>query len=115
MISVFRQRRGHRTSGRRWPGETCEQRRLSAPIAVRHPDKERVVVMKQRLRTYTAYGIACLIAWAIILPAAAALDSKAVLHTTLVLCGGWWIGWISATIARAVYPPAAGWRQRPAG
>ncbi len=71
--------------------------------------------MKQRLRTYTAYGIACLIAWAIVLPAAAALDSKAVLHTTLVLCGGWWIGWISATIARAVYPPAARWRQRPAG
>jgi threonine/homoserine/homoserine lactone efflux protein len=81
---------------------------------VRHPNKERVVVMKQRLRTYTAYSIGCVIAWAIILPAAAVLDSKAILHTALVLCGGWWIGWISATIARAVYPPSARWRQRPA-
>jgi hypothetical protein len=93
----------------------CEQRRLSARIAVRHPNKERVVVMRQRLRTYTGYGIGCVIAWAIILPAVAVLDSKDILHIVLVLCGGWWIGWISATIARAVYPPSARWRERPAG
>lgn len=71
--------------------------------------------MKQLLRTYTAYSISCVIAWAIILPAAVALDSKYILHTVLVLCGGWWIGWISATIARALYPPSARWRQQPAG
>jgi hypothetical protein len=41
------------------------------------------------------------------------LDSKDILRTVVVLCGGWWIGWISATIARAVYPPAR-WRKRPA-
>jgi threonine/homoserine/homoserine lactone efflux protein len=70
--------------------------------------------MKQRLRTYTAYSIGCVIAWAIILPAAAVLDSNDILHTALVLCGGWWIGWISATIARAVYPPPTKWRQRTA-
>jgi hypothetical protein len=82
---------------------------------VRHPNKERVVVMKQRLRTYTAYSIGCVIAWAILLPAVAALDSKDILHTVAVLCGGWWIGWISATIARGVYPPPTRWRQRSAG
>jgi hypothetical protein len=64
-------------------------------------------------RTYTAYSIGCVIAWAILLPAVAALDSKDILRTVVVLCGGWWIGWISATIARAVYPPAR-WRKRPA-
>jgi hypothetical protein len=66
----------------------------------------------KHLRTYTAYSIGCVIAWAIILPAAAALDSKDILHTVMVLCGGWWIGWISATIARAVYPPPTRWRRR---
>jgi hypothetical protein len=43
------------------------------------------------------------------------LDSKDILRTVVVLCGGWWIGWISATIARAVYPPPASWRKRPVG
>jgi hypothetical protein len=71
--------------------------------------------MKQRLRTYTAYSIGCVIAWAILLPAVAALDSRDILHTVVVLCGGWWIGWISATIARGVYPPPTRWRQPPAG
>jgi hypothetical protein len=69
----------------------------------------------KHVRTYTAYSIGCVIAWAILLPAVAALDSKDILRTVVVLCGGWWIGWISATIARAVYPPPARWRQRPAG
>jgi hypothetical protein len=26
-------------------------------------------------------------------------------HTFLLVCGGWAIGWLSATIARSVYPP----------
>lgn len=69
--------------------------------------------MRQQLRTYRAYSVGCVIAWAILLPAVAILDSKGILRTVLVLCGGWWIGWISATIARAVYPPPARWRKRP--
>jgi hypothetical protein len=68
----------------------------------------------KHVRTYTAYSIGCVIAWAILLPAVAALDSKDILRTVMVLCGGWWIGWISATIARAVYPPPARWQKRPA-
>jgi hypothetical protein len=28
--------------------------------------------------------------------------------------GGWWIGWLSATIARAVYPPPK-WHERHTG
>ena len=31
----------------------------------------------------------------------------------LIVFGGWVIGWTSATIARAIYPPPARWRQRP--
>ena len=68
----------------------------------------------KHMRTYTAYSIGCVIAWAILLPAVAALDSKDILRIVAVLCGGWWLGWISATIARAVYPPSARWRTRPA-
>jgi hypothetical protein len=70
--------------------------------------------MKQRLRTYTAYSIGCVIVWAILLAAVAALDSKDIQHNVAVVCGGWWIGWISATIARAVYPPPARWQRQAA-
>jgi hypothetical protein len=68
----------------------------------------------KHVRTYTGYSIGCVIAWAILLAAVAALDSKDIQHTVAVLCGGWWIGWISATIARAVYPPPTRWQQRAA-
>ena len=55
-------------------------------------------------KTYTAYSIACAIVWAVILALVAVLDPDR-LHTFLLVGGGWLIGWISATIARSVYPP----------
>ena len=70
--------------------------------------------MRQRLRTYTAYSVGCAIAWAILLAAVAALDSRHVLRIVAVVFAGWWIGWISATIARAVYPPPARWQRQSA-
>jgi hypothetical protein len=58
-----------------------------------------------RLRgTYTGYSIGCAIAWAVVL-AVVAVTQPGRLHTYVLVCAGWLIGWISATIARSVYPP----------
>ena len=57
-----------------------------------------------RHQSYVTYSIGCAIVWAAILGALAALDEKDRLHKILPVCGGWWMGWTSATIARYVYP-----------
>ena len=36
-------------------------------------------------------------------------------HTIVLVFGGWALGWLSATIARYVYPPPARWRREGAG
>ncbi len=61
--------------------------------------------MRRRYGTYTSYSIACAIVWAVILAGVFATADTATRHTFVLLFGGWWIGWLSATIARAVYPP----------
>lgn len=58
-----------------------------------------------RWHTYTAYSIACAIVWAFILAVVSVTADAATRHTFLLICGGWAIGWLSATIARSVYPP----------
>lgn len=55
-------------------------------------------------RTYTGYSIGCAVVWAVILTLVRAANPER-LHTFLLVCGGWFIGWTSATIARSVYPP----------
>ncbi|WP_310782046.1 hypothetical protein [Mycobacterium sp. Z3061] len=58
-----------------------------------------------RLRgTYAAYSVGCALTWAVVL-IVVALTYPDRLHTFLIFAGGWLIGWISATIARSVYPP----------
>jgi hypothetical protein len=58
-----------------------------------------------RLNSYTAYAIGSAVAWAVVWAIAAAIDpSRTVDHLVWVFTG-WVIGWTSATIARAVYPP----------
>ena len=55
--------------------------------------------------TYTAYSIGCSVVWsAILLLARRRLDAHA-RHELQIVCGGWWMGWTSATIARIGYPP----------
>ena len=61
--------------------------------------------MRRHLHTYTAYSIGCAIVWAIILAATSAETNNAARRTMMLVFGGWVIGWLSATIARAVYPP----------
>jgi len=55
-------------------------------------------------KTYTAYSIGCAVVWAVILTLVAATNPNR-LHTFVLIGAGWLIGWISATIARSVYPP----------
>jgi hypothetical protein len=60
--------------------------------------------MKRRLNTYTAYSIGCAVVWAVILTVVVSVaNNKA--HIFILLFFGWVIGWLSATIARFVYPP----------
>lgn len=66
--------------------------------------------MKLTLKTYTAYSIGCAVVWAVILGAVTSAATKETARTYLLVFGGWVIGWLSATIARAVYPPPRWWR-----
>jgi hypothetical protein len=61
--------------------------------------------MKLPFRTYTAYSIGCAVVWAVILAVVAAEGSKGTRHALILIFLGWVLGWFSATIARAVYPP----------
>jgi hypothetical protein len=61
--------------------------------------------MKFSLRTYAAYSIGCLFVWAVLLAVVESTGSTSKRHTVLLVFLGWAIGWVSATIARAVYPP----------
>jgi len=61
--------------------------------------------MKLSLKTYTAYSIGCAVVWAVILAAVESEAGKETAHTFFLLFLGWVIGWLSATIARALYPP----------
>jgi hypothetical protein len=66
---------------------------------------ERIRNMKRFSHTYTGYSIGCAIVWAVILAAVSAKADNAARHTYLLVFGGWVFGWLSATIARMVYPP----------
>ena len=61
--------------------------------------------MKFSMRTYVAYSIGCLVAWAIVLSIVGFTGSSHKKHDVLLVFLGWAIGWVSATIARYFYPP----------
>lgn len=61
--------------------------------------------MRTRLNTYTAYSIGCAVVWGVILLVARRRLDPQTRNTLQLVSGGWWIGWTSATIARAGYPP----------
>jgi len=66
--------------------------------------------MKLSFKTYTVYSISCAVVWAIIFGVVRFEASKDTEHNFTVLFFGWTIGWLSATIARSVYPPPKRWR-----
>lgn len=67
--------------------------------------------MNSRMRSYTAYSIAVGIVWAVLLLLTSLLDSASTRHNVFVVFGGFVIGWLSATIARYVYPPPKKYRR----
>ncbi len=66
--------------------------------------------MSRHLRTYTAYSVATAIVWVVILVLALLLDSSNTMHTFWLVSLGFLLGWVSATIARVVYPPPKRYR-----
>lgn len=61
--------------------------------------------MRTQRNTYTGCSIGCAGVWGVILLLGRRrLDSQA-WNTLRLVCGGWWTGWLSATIARIGYPP----------
>jgi hypothetical protein len=67
--------------------------------------------MKLIQKDYVGYSIARAVVWAIVLAVIAGRASKASAHALLLVALGWRICWISATIARLVYPPPRKWRR----
>lgn len=56
-------------------------------------------------RTYAQYSAGCAAVWALILAAGERRLDPVSRDRLRLTCAGWWMGWTSATIARAVYPP----------
>lgn len=61
--------------------------------------------MRKRLDSYFAYSIGCAGVWGVILLLAQRWADTPTRNTLRLVCGGWWMGWTSATIARIGYPP----------
>lgn len=53
---------------------------------------------------YLGFSIGCAIAWAVIWILLASLASTHTVHAMAYVFPGWAIGWLTATIARVVYP-----------
>jgi hypothetical protein len=67
--------------------------------------------MNSRLRSYTAYSIAVAVVWAVLLLLAWMLDRSGKFDNIVLVFFGFAIGWLSATIARVVYPPPRKFRE----
>jgi hypothetical protein len=61
--------------------------------------------IRTRLGTYAAYGIGCAAVWAAILIVTQRRTDSQTRNTIRLMCAGRWLGWMSASIARLVYPP----------
>ncbi len=61
--------------------------------------------MRARYATYTSYSVSCAVVWAVLLTSVWVFAGDSTRHNVSVLFAGWVIGWLSATIARVVYPP----------
>lgn len=66
--------------------------------------------MNGRKGSYTGYSIGVGVVWAIILVLVALFSPAGKRDTIFVVFGGFAIGWVSATIARYVYPPPKKYR-----
>lgn len=62
-----------------------------------------------RGRNYWRYSAGCAIAWALVLILTRIIRGREGAQTSLLVFSGWCICWVSATIARYVYPPPKRW------
>jgi hypothetical protein len=83
-------------------GDVPRQARMSL---IRSGLIERIRLLRKYSRTYVGYSIACAVVWAVILAAVWTQTAGDTRHTFTVFFGGWFIGWLSASIGRLVYPP----------
>jgi hypothetical protein len=67
--------------------------------------------MRAHRGTYTGYSIGVAIAWALRLVIVWKFASADNRRKTVLVFLGFTIGWVSATIARSVYPPPKKYRQ----
>lgn len=59
-------------------------------------------------KSYKRYSLGLVIAWAIVLGVNWSLGGAARFHTVSLVCMGFFLGWLSTTIARNVYPKQPG-------
>jgi hypothetical protein len=88
---------------------------MELTVARRSGTTEKGREMRRHTNTYTGYSIACAIVWGVILAVASSAADSETRHKLMMVCGGWAIGWLSATIARSVYPPPKRRIGRPMG
>jgi hypothetical protein len=62
-----------------------------------------------RLRNYWIYSAGLVVAWAVALVLVLTIKGSDAVQSTLLVFGGFCIGWVSTTIARYVYPPPRRW------
>lgn len=67
--------------------------------------------MNPRMRSYTAYSVGVAIVWAVLLVLVSLLAPADKRNNIFLVFAGFVIGWLSATIARYVYPPPKKYRQ----
>ena len=63
-------------------------------------------------RNYWVYSVGSFLVWGLLLALAAFEAKTGEFHNILLVFAGWTLCWVSATIARFVYPPPDRWRQR---
>ena len=66
---------------------------------------DRLQTFRREHETYTAYSIGCVITRALIWAILALTATNETRSRVFLIFAGWWVGWLSATIARAGYPP----------
>jgi hypothetical protein len=59
--------------------------------------------MHKHLRSYATWSIACFIVWATIFAVGLIFHFKRDNHVIVYIFLGWCLGWLGATIARALY------------
>jgi hypothetical protein len=64
-----------------------------------------------RFRNYWIFSAAIAVVWALVITFHAIIGGGSTMRDTLLIFGGFAIGWVATTIARYIYPPAKRWQE----